>query len=44
MSIQTTMSDPATALLPAHCPSSENDDDVDVDYDDASNEDADTER
>ena len=36
-------SDPATALLPAHCPSSETDDDADVNYHDASNEDADAE-
>ena len=33
-------SNPATALLPAHCPSSESDDDADANFHDANNEDA----
>ena len=43
MSTTTTRSDPAAALLPAHCPSPETDVDADIHYHDASNEDADIE-
>ena len=44
MSTKTMKSDPAPALLHAHCPSSETDDDADANYDDEHDEDANTQR